>query len=248
MHSVVRAGQAAEWGVGVYVRIHGKISDFDNKNRVQAFQIKPVTDFNEARASVPAAHAGGPAPACQRAPVCACLRGQGPCGSEAVFGAQARQRPPACRGAVAGGCEDGACRAPAADRTRAGSRRALSPRLRAGDVPPAEVHLPARAPDQGRRGGRRRRRGAPRSMRGCPARSAPALHVPCMLGGVRCRRSPPAWSFQRACGSRRSPYCGTLHARSNSSSPAVGLHIGLRPCGIERGTYNVPGAAARCTS
>ncbi len=131
MHSVVRAGQAAEWGVGVYVRIHGKISDFDNKKRVQAFQIKPVTDFNEARASVPAAHAGGPAPACQRAPVCACLRGQGPCGSEAVFGAQARQRPPACRGAVAGGCEDGACRAPAADGARAGSRRALSPRLRA---------------------------------------------------------------------------------------------------------------------
>jgi len=82
--------QAAEWGVGVYVRIHGKISDFDNKKRVQAFQIQPVTDFNEARISVSAAHAGGPALACQRASVCACPREVGPCGSKAVFGAQAQ--------------------------------------------------------------------------------------------------------------------------------------------------------------
>ena len=37
--------------MGVYVRIHGKISDFDNKKRVTAWQIRPVTDFNEARAA-----------------------------------------------------------------------------------------------------------------------------------------------------------------------------------------------------
>ena len=45
--------------MGVYVRIHGKISDFDNKKRVTAWQIRPITDFNEARAaakpSLPAA-------------------------------------------------------------------------------------------------------------------------------------------------------------------------------------------------
>lgn len=37
--------------MGVYVRIHGKISDFDNKKRVIAWQIRPITDFNEARAA-----------------------------------------------------------------------------------------------------------------------------------------------------------------------------------------------------
>jgi len=134
-------------------------------------------------------------------------------------------------------------------RRRRGARRQPQgtepPAARAGDVPPAEVHLPARAPDQGRRGGRRRRRGAPPPNPGLTdsqrARAQYAVHV----GRVRCRRSPPAWSCQRACGSWRSPYCGTLHARSNSSSPAVGRHVGLRPCRIERGTYNVPGAAAR---
>ena len=45
------AAQVADWRVGVYVRIHGKVSDFDNKKRVIAWQIRPVTDFNEARAA-----------------------------------------------------------------------------------------------------------------------------------------------------------------------------------------------------
>ncbi|KAK9831904.1 hypothetical protein WJX81_007708 [Elliptochloris bilobata] len=38
---------AADWRVGVYVRVHGKISDFDNKKRINAWQIRPITDFNE---------------------------------------------------------------------------------------------------------------------------------------------------------------------------------------------------------
>jgi hypothetical protein len=40
--------RASEWRPGVYVRVHGNLSDFENKWRVQAYHIRAVTDFNEA--------------------------------------------------------------------------------------------------------------------------------------------------------------------------------------------------------
>ena len=40
----------AEWRTGIYVRIHGKIRDFDNKKSITAFKVRLITDFNEVRA------------------------------------------------------------------------------------------------------------------------------------------------------------------------------------------------------
>lgn len=40
----------AEWRTGIYVRVHGKISEFDNKKSIMAFQVRLITDFNEVRA------------------------------------------------------------------------------------------------------------------------------------------------------------------------------------------------------
>ena len=40
----------AEWRTGIYVRIHGKIREFDNKKSITAFKVRLITDFNEVRA------------------------------------------------------------------------------------------------------------------------------------------------------------------------------------------------------
>ena len=39
--------KSAEWQVGVYVRVHGNVSEFNNDWRVQAFNVRAITDFNE---------------------------------------------------------------------------------------------------------------------------------------------------------------------------------------------------------
>lgn len=44
------SAQVAEWRTGIYVRIHGKIREFDNKKSIMAFQVRLITDFNEVRA------------------------------------------------------------------------------------------------------------------------------------------------------------------------------------------------------
>lgn len=35
--------------VGSYVRVYGNVRSFDKKKSMQAYSIKPVTDFNEVR-------------------------------------------------------------------------------------------------------------------------------------------------------------------------------------------------------
>ncbi len=41
--------KSAEWQVGTYVRVHGSMSEFNNVHRVQAFNVRAITDFNEVR-------------------------------------------------------------------------------------------------------------------------------------------------------------------------------------------------------
>ena len=41
--------KAAELVRGAYVRVHGKLSEFEGRWRIQAFHVRLVTDFNEAR-------------------------------------------------------------------------------------------------------------------------------------------------------------------------------------------------------
>lgn len=41
------AQRIAEWRPGVYVRVYGNVSDFDDKWRIQAYNIRTITDFNE---------------------------------------------------------------------------------------------------------------------------------------------------------------------------------------------------------
>ena len=41
------AQKAAELQVGSYVRVHGKFSEFNGAWRIQAFHVRPITDFNE---------------------------------------------------------------------------------------------------------------------------------------------------------------------------------------------------------
>ena len=37
----------AEWRAGVYVRVHGHVSNFGRNQEVIAFNIRPITDYNE---------------------------------------------------------------------------------------------------------------------------------------------------------------------------------------------------------
>lgn len=41
------AQRIAEWRTGVYVRVHGNVSDFDDNWRILAYNIRIITDFNE---------------------------------------------------------------------------------------------------------------------------------------------------------------------------------------------------------
>lgn len=41
--------KSSEWQVGTYVRVHGNLSDFDGNYRIQAFNVRAITDFNEVR-------------------------------------------------------------------------------------------------------------------------------------------------------------------------------------------------------
>lgn len=41
------AQRIAEWRPGVYVRVHGNVSDFDDNWRILAYNIRTITDFNE---------------------------------------------------------------------------------------------------------------------------------------------------------------------------------------------------------
>ncbi|BDA40890.1 probable replication protein A 32 kDa subunit B [Coccomyxa sp. Obi] len=41
------AQRIAEWRPGVYVRVYGNVSDFDDNWRIQAYNIRTITDFNE---------------------------------------------------------------------------------------------------------------------------------------------------------------------------------------------------------
>ncbi|KAK9916813.1 hypothetical protein WJX75_007351 [Coccomyxa subellipsoidea] len=41
------AQRIAEWRTGVYVRVHGNVSDFDDNWRILAYNIRTITDFNE---------------------------------------------------------------------------------------------------------------------------------------------------------------------------------------------------------
>lgn len=43
------AQRIAEWRPGVYVRVYGNVSDFDDNWRIQAYNIRTITDFNEVR-------------------------------------------------------------------------------------------------------------------------------------------------------------------------------------------------------
>jgi hypothetical protein len=48
--------KAAELVRGAYVRVHGKVGEFEGRWRVQAFHVRLVTDFNEARSRSPCPH------------------------------------------------------------------------------------------------------------------------------------------------------------------------------------------------
>ena len=39
--------QRQDWQVGKYVRVHGHLRSFDGRMRIQSFNIRPITDFNE---------------------------------------------------------------------------------------------------------------------------------------------------------------------------------------------------------
>ena len=39
--------QRSVWRVGTYVRLHGNLRSFDNVRSIQAYHLRPVTDFNE---------------------------------------------------------------------------------------------------------------------------------------------------------------------------------------------------------
>ena len=39
----------SDWREGVYVRLHGNLSEFEGKFRILAFNVRKVTDFNEVR-------------------------------------------------------------------------------------------------------------------------------------------------------------------------------------------------------
>ena len=47
--SVQMAQQRSELQVGTYARLHGHLRQFDGRRRIQAFNVKPIMDFNEVR-------------------------------------------------------------------------------------------------------------------------------------------------------------------------------------------------------